>query len=342
VSDTATIRAEERFDEARVADFLTLAIDGFEQPVAFEQFPGGKANLTYLARDRLGSELVLRRPPLGEVAPGSHDMAREYRVLSVLWQAYDKAPRALAFCEDESVMGKPFFAMERRRGLVIREEWPFDDVGKRRQCAVTLIDALAELHEVDFAALGLSDLGRPEGFVGRQVAGWTDRWHRAKTRDLADMDAVAAGMDAVPAAQRTALIHNDFKLDNTMIDDTGRVHSVFDWDMATLGDPLVDLGTAMAYWADPSAPTYGVFGATAAEMSPYLSKAEVADRYAAATGLDLADLPFYLALAHFRIAVIIEQIYARYLAGQTSDKRFAELGLLVPPLAAAARRSLGC
>lgn len=267
-------------------------------------------------------------------------MAREYRVLSVLWRAYDKAPRALAFCSDSHVMGKPFFAMERRNGIVVRGAWPFPDADKRKLAAVSLVDAMAELHGVDFEALGLGDLGKPQGFAERQVRGWTDRWHRAKTRDLEDMDIVAVALQAVPAPQRAALIHNDIKLDNAMVDSAGEVHSVFDWDMATIGDPLVDLGTAIAYWADPEAPTFGVFGASAAELSPYLSKGDVASRYASATGLELSALPFYLALAHFRIAVIIEQIYARYLAGQTSDDRFAGLGELVPPLAAAARRSL--
>jgi aminoglycoside phosphotransferase (APT) family kinase protein len=238
-------------------------------------------------------------------------------------------------------MGKPFFVMERRHGVVVREKWPFPEPVKRRLAATSLIDAIADLHEVDYAALGLGDLGKPEGFVARQIAGWSDRWDRAQTRRLPDMDAAAAALGSAPAPQRAALLHNDFKLDNTMVGPDGSVTSVFDWDMATLGDPLVDVGTALAYWADPQSPTYGVFGATAAELAPYLSKPEAAARYAAASGLDLSPLPFYVGLAYFRIAVIIEQIYARYVAGHTSDGRFAGLGELVPPLAAEARRTLG-
>jgi aminoglycoside phosphotransferase (APT) family kinase protein len=340
MTDTAPIREEERFDEAGVARYLGAVVDGLEPPITFRQFPGGKANLTYLAVDATGSELVLRRPPLGEVAPGAHDMAREHRVLSVLWRSFPKAPRALAFCDDPSVMGKPFFVMERRHGSVIRDGWPFPDEERRTVTATSLIDTLAELHLVDYEALGLDDLGRPEGFVERQVAGWTDRWQRAKTRDLVDMTTAAASLADPPIAQKTVLLHNDFKLDNTMVDDRGAVTSVFDWDMATLGDPLVDVGTALAYWADADSPTAGVFGADAALLAPYLSADDAAARYSAASGVDVTDLPYYVGLAYFRIAVIVEQIYARFAAGQTTDRRFEGLGALVPVLATAAADSL--
>jgi aminoglycoside phosphotransferase (APT) family kinase protein len=341
VSDTSPIRDEERFDERQVSDYLLASVDGLEPPLRFEQFPGGKANLTYLSVDASGTELVLRRPPLGDVAPGSHDMAREHRVLSVLWRSFPKAPRALVFCGDPQIMGKEFFVMERRHGTVIREQWPYSEPARRERTASSLVDTLAELHLVDYEALGLATLGRPQGFVERQASGWTDRWQRAKTRDLADMDAAASALVLPPDPQRAVLLHNDFKLDNTMVDDDGVIIAVFDWDMATVGDPLVDLATTLAYWADSDAPTYGIFGATAAEMAPYLRPEDAAARYAAATGLDVSDLDYYLGLAYFRIAVIVEQIFARYVGGQTTDERFAGLGSLVPPLAAAANRSLG-
>ena len=340
LSDTAPIRKEERFDTEAVSAFLTGAIGDLASPLSFEQFPGGRANLTYLAVDAGGRELVLRRPPLGDVAPGSHDMGREHQVLSVLWEAFPQAPRALAFCDDETVMGKPFFVMERHRGTVIREEWPFSEVDKRQRTATTLIDTLAALHQVDYTAIGLSELGKPDGFVQRQAQGWTRRWHRAKTRDLIDMDAASAMLVATPAPQAAVLLHNDFKLDNTMVDDAGTVTSVFDWDMATLGDPLVDLGTALAYWANRDSPTYPVFGETAAELGKYLSPDDAAALYAAATGFDIEHLDWYLGLAYFRIAVIIEQIFSRFVAGQTTDERFAGLGDIVPALAAAATAAL--
>ena len=345
--DTAPIRPEERFDEVVVADYLRRNVPevaGAE--ITFAQFPGGKANLTYQVRAG-DLELVLRRPPLGPVAPGSHDMAREHQVLSVLWSAYPRAPRAYHLCTDGSVMGKPFFVMERRRGVVIRDSWPVGfPAGMRRPLAEDLVDALGELHLVDFEALGLGGLGRPEGFVARQVAGWTDRWHRAKTGDVAAMDELAALLAAdVPAPQAATLLHNDFKLDNTMADFDGRVVAVFDWDMATLGDPLVDLGTALAYWADPDDPAFLIFGDEAITLAPYLSKGEFVDRYAAHTGFDVSSVKFYEALALFRLTVIIQQIYVRYVRGQTSDERFAALGELPPQLAeaglAAARELAG-
>ncbi len=339
-ADTAPIRAEERFDEERVAAYLVEHVPELaDRELRFAQFPGGKANLTYLV-DAGDLELVLRRPPLGPVAPGSHDMGREHRVLSVLWQAYGRAPRAYHLCTDEAVMGKPFFVMERRRGVVIREEWPSDyPAGDeiRRRLAEDMVAALAELHLVDHAAIGLADLGRPDGFVARQVAGWTDRWHRAKLDDIAAMDGVAAALAAsIPVPQAATLLHNDFKLDNTMVDYDGRVVAVFDWDMSTTGDPLVDLGTALAYWADPDDPTFLIFGDRAVTLAPYLSKDELVERYAAGTGFDVSAVKFYEALALFRITVIIQQIYVRYARGQTTDERFAELGELVPLLAQSA------
>ncbi len=342
-ADTAPIRPEERFGEDRVAAYLRTNLAELigDGPISFEQFPGGKANLTYLAR--CGAvELVLRRPPLGPVAPGSHDMERECKVLSVLWQAFGPAPRAYHYCPDPEVMGKPFFVMERRRGIVVRESWPGHFGPEHRlRAAEGLVDCLAALHGVDYRALGLEDLGRPDGFVARQVAGWQDRWQRAATRPLADMDRAAGLLGrSIPVPQRATLLHNDFKLDNLMLSDLGRVVAVLDWDMSTLGDPLVDLGTAVAYWADPDAAAYRVFGATAAELAPALSRADAVVRYGIASGLDTSALPYYLGLAYFRIAVIVEQIYARYAAGQTSDPRFASLGGLVPGLAAAACRSL--
>ncbi len=335
--DTAPIRADERIDEDRVARYLRRHVPEIgDATVRFSQFPGGKANLTYLATAG-DLELVLRRPPHGPVAPGSHDMAREHRVLAALWQAYPRAPRAYHYCEDPDVMGKEFFVMERRHGVVIRDSWPDgfpDDGAVKRRLAEDLVEALAELHLVDYEAIGLGDLGRPEGFVDRQVAGWTKRWDLAKTVDVPAMDELARVLGrSVPEPQRATQLHNDFKLDNTMADFAGNVVAVFDWDMATLGDPLVDLGTALAYWADPDDPTYLIFGEGAVTLAPYLSRDEVAERYAAATGFDLAGLRFYQALAMFRLTVIIQQIYVRWVRRQTRDERFAALGEIVPGLA---------
>jgi aminoglycoside phosphotransferase (APT) family kinase protein len=335
--DTAPIRPEERFDEQRVADHLRGALPDVDSgtEIEFAQFPGGKANLTYMARigDR---EYVVRRPPLGPVAPGSHDMIREHRVLSVLHRAFPLAPRAYHLCTDETVMGKPFFVMERRRGHVIRGAWPVgldDSTETKRRIVESMIDALATLHQVDFESLGLDDLGRPDGFVERQVAGWTDRWHKARGDDIPAMDELAAAIATdPPQPQRAALIHNDFKLNNTMVGDDGDLVAVFDWDMATTGDPLVDLGTTLSYWEGPPElaavdPPDGVV------LERALGTDDIVERYCAATGIDGSRIAWYRALASFRIAVIVQQIYIRYVRGQTTDERFAPLGSIVEPIA---------
>lgn len=344
MADTAPIRPEERFDEPRVSAFLRSEVPDVvgSGAITYDQFPGGAANLTYRALAANGNEVVLRRAPLGEVAAGGHDMAREYRVLSRLWREYSLAPRAFAYCEDPGVMGKPFFVMERRHGYVVRDRWPDaleQSEDRRRSAAAALVDALVDLHAVDPSEVGLSDLGRPDGFVARQIDGWTRRWYAAATRPVPDMDVVAEALGSgVPEPSGVTILHNDFKLDNAMIDDDGAIVAVFDWDMATLGDPLVDVGTMLAYWAQPGDPTFAVFGANAVAIGDALDKEEVRARYASESGRDLGRVDYYEALALFRITVIIEQIYARYAAGQTTDDRFAAFEPLPPVLAAAARR----
>lgn len=345
MADTAPIRVEERFDEVRVADHLRSALPDLmgDGQIVFDQFPGGAANLTYRAVTSGGDEFVLRRAPLGRVAKGGHDMAREYRVLSNLWRCYPLAPRAYHFCEDPDVMGKPFFVMERRVGSVVRASWPEALSDSAIQCKVaeSLIDGLADLHTVDPGAANLADLGRPEGFIERQIGGWADRWEAAATRPVDDMNVVAELLaGAVPEPQRTAILHNDYKLDNTMVGDDGSLVAVFDWDMATRGDPLVDLGTLLAYWAQRDDPTYMVFGSRAVAIGEVFPKVAVRERYAERTGLDVSSIDYYEALALFRIAVIIEQIFARYVGGQTSDERFAAFEPIAPLLAKASRALL--
>ena len=346
MTDTAPIRPEERFDEDRVSSHLRSSLPEVfgEGPIRFDQFPGGAANLTYRATAADGSEYVLRRAPLGEVARAGHDMAREHRVLSRLWERYPLAPRAFHFCEDADVMGKPFFVMERRHGHVIRDTWPsgIDAIeGGRRTVAESLVDGLADLHAVDPADVGLTDLGRPEGFVERQIDGWARRWNAARTRQVPAVDEVVDRLQSsIPEPSTATILHNDYKLDNTMVGPDGHLVAVFDWDMATLGDPLVDVGTLLAYWATPDDPTYAVFGQRAVAIGEVMPKEDVRERYAARSGADLRDIDFYEGLALFRIAVIIEQIYARYVAGQTSDTRFAAFEPLAPLLAEAARSRL--
>ncbi len=339
IADTAPIRPEERFDEGKAADYLHRALPRLfgDGPLVFDQFPGGAANLTYRVTGDHG-EFVLRRAPLGKVAKGGHDMEREYKVLSRLWEVFPEAPRAYHYCADPQVLGKPFFVMERRHGHVIRSQWPKSfDAAVRRSAAANLVDGLARLHQVDPDAVGLGDLGRPDGFVARQVEGWAGRWEAAATREVPEMRAAERILrDQLPAPQAATILHNDYKLDNTMLNDAGELVAVFDWDMSTRGDPLVDLGTLLAYWADPSDPTFLIFGELAVSPAADFPKERVVDLYAESTGFDVGRVDYYEGLALYRIAVIIEQIYARYAAGQTSDERFGRFEPLAPLLAKAA------
>lgn len=346
-SEIIDVRPDERFDESALAEFLHGRIPGAEHPLVVRQFGGGAANLTYELAfgDRT---YVLRRPPLGPIAPKSHDMAREYRVLSHLSAVYPPAPRPFLLCEDPAVIGAPFFVMERREGVVIRRR-----LGSRyaamenapRRLGEALVDGLAALHLVDFEAIGLADLGRPTGFVERQIDGWWGRWHRAKSDDNPDMDRAHAWLARRrPSREAAALVHNDYKLDNAMFaaHDPSRLVAVFDWDMATLGDPLSDLGGLLAYWTDDEdPPEVRQFSPMPSDASGFPSRSELVERYAATTGRDVDQIDFYHVLALFRLAVIIAQIHIRWVRGQTQDERFAEFGELVKLVAARAARLAG-
>jgi aminoglycoside phosphotransferase (APT) family kinase protein len=337
VPETAPIREGEDFDQVRVEAWLKQHVPGLQGKLEALQFPGGHANLTYLVR--FGErELVVRRPPLGPVAPKSHDMAREYKVLSKLADHFAPAPHAYAFCDDESVMGAPFVVMERRRGVVVRGIFPaeferFPDV--RRRMSEGLIDAMADFHDVDYQAIGLADLGRPEGYVTRQVEGWYGRWERAKNVELPEFEALHEWLAAeLPVSPGASLVHNDLKFDNAMLDpeDPGRVVAILDWDMTTLGDPLIDLGTLLGYWAQADDPPER--GATAAITAQpgFPTRAEITRRYAERRGIDAAHIPWYEAFALWKTAVVLQQIYIRFVRGQTQDARFEALGGRVPVL----------
>jgi aminoglycoside phosphotransferase (APT) family kinase protein len=340
------IRADERFDEARLAEHLRAHVPGLDAPMEVQQFRGGHANLTY-ALTFGQTELVLRRPPLGPVAPKAHDMAREFRALKALGPLYAPAPKVIHLCEDPSVIGAIFFIMERRRGIVIRMEWPADlsdEPEPRRRASCALIDALADLHAIDVKRPEIAALGKPEGFVERQVKGWYERWQRAKTRDIPAMDELGALLaDRIPSSPEVSVLHNDWKLDNTMYDaqDLSRIVAVFDWDMTTLGDPLIDLGTLLGYWGQASDEVARGTGSMVTALPGFLTRDELVERYARRTGRDLSKLAFYETFALFKTAVVLEQIYVRYVRGQTQDERFALLGPHVPMLADAAQRRAG-
>jgi aminoglycoside phosphotransferase (APT) family kinase protein len=332
VSELIDVRPDERFDLDRLTAWMRT-VDGLPDGMPeVSQFGGGKANLTYLLSYHDGSELVLRRPPLGPVAPGAHDMGREYRVLSRLWRAFDKAPRAVAFCEDESVIGSDFFLMERRDGVVVRGSIPDrfgggDDPDSTRRLSEVVIDTLAEFHTVDPASCDLDDLGHPEGFLARQVDGWRGRWEKAKHEENILATEVAAWLeDNLPPETTPTLLHNDWRLDNMAVapDDPGRCVAVYDWDMATRGDPLADLGTLMGSWFDPGeAP--GELSMMPTQSPGWLDRSSAVNRYVEKSGSGSSHVEWYLVFGAWKLAIILQQIYIRWLRGQTQDARFATL-----------------
>lgn len=332
-------RTDERLETGRLESYLRRVLPVGDAPLVYRQFGGGHANLTYMIC--FGDvEYVLRRPPLGLVAATAHDMAREHRVLAALSRVYQLAPASLVLCEDESVIGAPFHIMERRHGFVIRDDLPAalagDPAFNRRLCE-TLITTLAELHMVNPETAGLGDIGRPAGFAERQLAGWTRRWQAAKDCDNATVDRVVAWLSrGVPVPQGAKLIHNDFKLDNILVDlaDPAKAVAVLDWDMCTRGDPLIDLGYLLNFWAEADDPDEWQSGSAMPTWYPgALRRDEAARLYARLTGLDTSELSWYVVFGAFKLLVILQQIYIRYLRGQTRDRRFAGFGERIKNLA---------
>jgi aminoglycoside phosphotransferase (APT) family kinase protein len=341
--EVAAVRPGEELDWHALAAYLRSNLPELGDDLRILQFPNGSANLTYLVQ--IGDvRLVVRRPPFGQIAPGAHDMGREYRTLSRLWRHFDRAPRALLFCSDHAVVGSDFLVMEYREGEVIWGALPpsmasHDHIGRRIGLAV--VDALAELHGLDPAVAGMEDLGRPDGFVPRQLAGWKKRWSLAAPPDAEPlMDAVCGRLErAMPSSPRPSILHNDYKLDNCQFDPSApdRVKSIFDWDMATLGDPLVDLGTLLNYWPDPSDTDENrpIFNPGMEDLG-LPTRVEVIARYQDSTGLDLGDVHWYEAFACWKTAIILQQLYTRYLRGETTDQRMATRG---DSISAQARRA---
>lgn len=341
--EVITVRPDEGLDTARLDPWLRDRLPAADGPLHVAQFGGGHANLTYLLRfgdGENGTEYVLRRPPLGPVAPSAHDMGREHRVQSVLCDAYPLCPRSLLFCDDHSIIGADFHVSERRHGFVIRTEIPEKFTGNsalNRRIGEMLVDALADLHRVDPAAVGLGELGRPEGFAERQLAGWGKRWHAAKDRDIAEVERLIRWLEAdIPVPQAATLLHNDFKLDNVLVDhdDPGRAVAVLDWDMCTRGDPLMDLGHMLNYWADAQDPAdWRSVASMPSWHAGFPGRAQVIERYGARTGFDMGRINWYFVFGVFKLIVILQQIYIRFLRGQTRDQRFAGFGERVMGLA---------
>ncbi len=300
---------------------------------------GGRSNLTYVIGDG-GREWVLRRPPLGHVLPTAHDMSREYRVISALADTPVPVPRTEALCTDESVIGAPFYVMEKVDGRVLRDEAAVAALGAddAARCSRALVDVLASIHSVDPIAVGLEDFGRPDGYLERQLRRWGQQWGRSKTRELPSLDELARRLQAaLPASGAPAIVHGDYRLDNTMLapDDAGRIVAVLDWEMATLGDPLADVGLFLLYWGEVDAQLVGP-GKPLTDRPGFLTPDEVVERYARASGRSVDALDFYVALAAYKLAIILEGIHARYLQGKTVGEGFGGIGDLVPELVEAA------
>jgi aminoglycoside phosphotransferase (APT) family kinase protein len=339
-------RAGEELDGERLREYLRRTV-GLSGPLRVEQFPGGHSNLTYLVTVG-GRELVLRRPPFGSTVRAAHDMGREFRVVAALGPVFPKVPWGVAFCDDTSVLGAPFFLMERVRGVVLRSAVPKDMAlppeTVSRLCAA-LVDTLVDLHGVDYAAAGLADLGQPAGYALRQVTGWAKRYKDAQTDDVGDMDGVAGWLAGhVPPSGAPSLLHNDYKHDNLVLDpqDPSRIHAVLDWEMSTAGDPLMDLGTTLAYWVeegDSDELKAIAFGPT--RLPGSYTRRQLVDRYAERSGRAVHDLDFYYCFGLFKIAAIVQQIYYRFRRGLTRDPRFARLGSAVKVLAGQAALHLG-
>ncbi len=333
------MRPGEDLNVLALTEWLQGRIDEAEQGIAVEQFPSGHSNLTYLLKiaDR---EYVLRRGPLGPVAPKAHDMAREFRVLQMVHPHFPEAPAVFHLCEDPGVIGAVFFIMERRRGLILRDQVPgqlANTPNYPKRISEAFVDCLVRMHAIDLSQTGLIGLGRSDGFLERQVKGWADRWNRAETDDQPRMDIVIRWLaDRMPVSPSPTLVHNDYKLDNVMLhaDAEVRIEAVLDWEMTTIGDPLADVGLTLCYWAWASAPQIRAHGAPAITSRPgWYTREQVVQRYAEKSGRDLTNIGYYEVLGIFKLAVILQQIYHRFKRGQTQDPRFQNFGESVRGLA---------
>ncbi|HJQ29773.1 MAG TPA: phosphotransferase family protein [Rubrobacter sp.] len=333
MSETIDVREGEDFDLDAVGRYLREHVEdvpGGELEVS--QFPSGASNLTYLLK--VGDwEGVLRRPPLGPVPPKAHDMGRESGILSKLNSVYPLAPKPYFFCEDVSVIGAPFYVMERRTGVVLDESFPEGvepDGELCRGISRTVVDTLVELHAVDVEEAGLGDLGKPDGFLRRQTEGWISRYEKAKTEEIEEVEPLTDWLASdVPESPPPAIIHNDYKLNNLVLDpeELTEVRAVLDWEMATVGDPLFDLAVSLSYWIEADDPDeLKAVMPTVTATPGFMTRKQLIDRYAEESGRDLSEMHWYVVFGYFKLAGILQQIYARWKNGQTTDERFATFG----------------
>ena len=326
------VRQGEELKERAVEEFLKDNIKGLEGALDIAQFPSGFSNLTYMIR--VGeTELVLRRPPFGTKAKSAHNMSREYHILSALHPVFPYAPNPFVYTEDTSIIGCPFYVMERIKGIILRKDMPIgmemSHEDARRLCE-NLIDLHFELHSIDYKEVGLGNFGRPVGYVKRQVEGWSKRYLAAKTEDAPGFERIMEWLDEKMPPERTrpSIIHNDYKLDNLVLDPENplRIIGILDWEMATIGDPLMDLGSSLAYWVQKDDPEeFQSIRLMPTNIPGALTREELVARYSEQSGILIDNFDFYFCFGLFRLAVIAQQIYYRYYHGQTKDKRFKTL-----------------
>jgi aminoglycoside phosphotransferase (APT) family kinase protein len=329
-------------DRAGVTAWFARHVAGVEPPLEVERISGGRSNLTYAVRDARGRRWVLRRPPLSGVLPSAHDMAREHRIIAALAATPVPVPPALGLCTDESVTGAPFYVMAFVDGVVPRDEASVRaGLGEaaRARAADAMVDALVAIHALEPAAVGLGDLGRPGSYIERQLARWRRQWEQSRTRELPEVDETHRRLAArVPAQQGPSrLVHGDYRLDNLILSPAGEVLAVIDWELATLGDPLADVGLLWVYWNEPGDERHPL-GAAPTALPGFPSRRELAERYASRSGRDLSELGFYVAFGYWKLAVILEGVYARSRAGAygSQDPAADELAGVVAWLARSA------
>lgn len=329
-------------DEENLRRYLAEHIPGKDVPLKVERIRGGHSNETFFIQ-RGDEQWVLRRPPRGPLLPTAHDVMREYRVLKALNTTSVPTPRVILACEDTSVIGAPFYLMERVQGVVVRDELPAyaTDTAGRQAISKALIDALVELHSVDWRAVGLGDFGKPEGYLERQLRRWTGQLEKSRQRPLSDLDKVTQWLtEHMPVSGPATIVHGDYRLDNAMLaNDEPRVIAIFDWEMATIGDPLADVGYLLSFWREPGdpEPEFSTEMWRVMEQPGFLSRAEIAQYYAERSGRPITDMAFYEALAIWKLAILLEGSYSRHRSGTTDDPFFEKLGEGVPALA---RRAL--
>ena len=329
------VRKGEQLNEKALESYMIKALGVDQGKLIVQQFPSGFSNLTYLIKFA-NKEYVLRRPPFGANIKSGHDMGREYKILSALEGNYDKAPKPILFCEDLSVLEAPFYLMERVQGTILRASTPqaaMPNPAQFQSLSVSLIDTLVELHQLDYKSVGLEDLGNPTGYIERQVVGWSKRYRKAKTHEVKEIEATAKWLnDHMPQSTAASLVHNDFKYDNLVLtpDEHLNVKAVLDWEMTTLGHPLMDFGTTLGYWihhTDPDFIAQNQLNLTTQKGNP--TRGELVEMYAKKSGQNVDDIVFYFVFGVFKIAVIVQQIYFRYTLGHTQDPRFKHLDKIV-------------